>query len=481
MKATFLATATSVALFGLTLPALAADEASPPAAAPPLTATAPAEKTLAETMLQAQLDKCLADGSISAVQVQTMTDEDLLKAIDECSKQAAAAAPPAPAAAAAPAEVDEDPAPAVSRPRVRVSRERRVVSQPDVVFVEREAPAPIIIGGGGGGDNGPIFDQGGGGLDQGGGQGPIINGGIDPQPQPTGLDQRIAGLESGIAEGINTSALTASEAAQLNARLGNIKVLRANLGDSPAARLLIQRQIDRAVTSFNTDVHDNQGIPNPNLFRHSHKNKLAAGGLAGGKMALISKLRARAAAQQAGTAAAGTPQARWRAAYMRARMAKLNGANPTADASKGGWRERYLRARLVRQNAAHKTGATTTANGGWRAAMLRARLARQNAGNATAHKSNGDWRSAYLRSRMARRQAHVKHTAPVTHSQATRSRMTRYQAMHRRMQATKFRAVRQQQVIRHQPAVVRRDTTSNAGARFRARSAFFAKRRVANN
>src|SRR5688500_8136873 len=78
MRTTFLATATSVAFFGLTLPTFAADNAQPAPTAPPAPAAA---LSLSQALLQAQVDKCLADGSITAQQVHAMADKELIAAL----------------------------------------------------------------------------------------------------------------------------------------------------------------------------------------------------------------------------------------------------------------------------------------------------------------------------------------------------------------------------------------------------------------
>jgi hypothetical protein len=120
MRTTFLATATSVAFFGLTLPTFAADNAQPAPTAPPAPAAA---LSLSQALLQAQVDKCLADGSITAQQVHAMADKELIAALDTCSKVAAvlssAAAEPSPA-------VEQQAAPPVNEPSVRVARSSKV-------------------------------------------------------------------------------------------------------------------------------------------------------------------------------------------------------------------------------------------------------------------------------------------------------------------------------------------------------------------
>jgi hypothetical protein len=283
MKKLFLVAVTTVGFAAPMFPAFAADAVQPATT----TATAVAAPTLAQTLMQAQLDKCLAAGTITMEQIQPMTDDQLVKALDDCSKLASAAA--APQVVAQPTFVPQP----------------VVVSQPAVVSapVSDFAPAPVrrrqvftdnSFGGSGGGIfNGSAIDVGGignttttqtnnfpdipGGIGGGGAGGGAGNG----NPPKNTLDGRIAGLQSGLQEGINTGALTPTEASRIGGQIATIQAMRSTLGNNPNARLLIQQQIDTTTTDFNSSVHNADGIPNPDLFRML-KRKNGAATLAGG-------------------------------------------------------------------------------------------------------------------------------------------------------------------------------------------------------
>lgn len=120
MRTNFLATATSVAFLGLAPPTFAADDAQPAPTAPPAPAAA---LSLSGALLQAQVDKCLADGSITAQQVHAMADKELIAALDTCSKVAAVSSP---AVAAPSPAVEQQASPPVNEPSVRVARSGKV-------------------------------------------------------------------------------------------------------------------------------------------------------------------------------------------------------------------------------------------------------------------------------------------------------------------------------------------------------------------
>lgn len=230
-----------------------------PLAALAETAPAPAAKqpsALANAYMVALIQKCLDHGVLLPDEVQAMTDTELNTALTECANNL-----PTMQAASAPTVVEQS-APVVVR------RRKAVVVEEAPTFVQ-EAPSQVNVG--------HLLSA----LGEVGNAGP---GEISTDP----LDARIDGLQSGIKEGIETSALTANEAAILNARLARIQAARANLGDSPASRLIIQRQVNAAVADFNRKVHNDTGIPNPDLFRTfkrkgnatAEKNKAATDRLA---------------------------------------------------------------------------------------------------------------------------------------------------------------------------------------------------------
>ena len=133
MRTTFLAIATSVAFLALALPTFAADDAQPGPAAPPAPAAA-----LSQALLQAQVDKCLADGSITAQQVHAMADKELISALDTCSKVAATSPPST--AKSSPVVEQQAAAPAANEPGARVARSRKVVAKPAVTAGVRSRP-----------------------------------------------------------------------------------------------------------------------------------------------------------------------------------------------------------------------------------------------------------------------------------------------------------------------------------------------------
>ena len=205
-----------------------------------LAETAPATpakqpSALANAYMVALIQKCLDHGVLLPDEVQAMTDTELNAALTECANNL-----PTTQAASAPAVVEQS-APVVVR------RRKAVVVEEAPTFVQ-EAPSQVNVG--------HILSA----LGEVGNAGP---GEISSDP----LDARIDGLQSGIKEGIETSALTPNEAAILNARLARIQAARANLGDTPASRLIVQRQVNAAVADFNRKVHNDTGIPNPDLFR----------------------------------------------------------------------------------------------------------------------------------------------------------------------------------------------------------------------
>lgn len=199
-----------------------------------LAAPAKEPSALANAYMVALIQKCLDNGVLLPDEVQAMTDTELNAALTECANNL-----PKAQAASAPVVVEQ------SAPVIR--RRKAVVVEEAPTFVE-QAPSQVSVG--------HILSA----LGEVGNAGP---GEISADP----LDARIDGLQSGIKEGIETSALTSTEAAILNARLARIQAARANLGDTPASRLIVQRQVNAAVADFNRKVHNNAGIPNPDLFR----------------------------------------------------------------------------------------------------------------------------------------------------------------------------------------------------------------------
>ena len=129
MRTTFLAIATPVAFLGLALPTFA----EPAPSAPPAHTTA-----LSQALLQAQVDKCLADGSITAQQVHAMADKELISTLDTCGKVAAASPPSA--AKPTPAVEQQAAPPVANEPGARVARSRKVVAKPAVTAGVRARP-----------------------------------------------------------------------------------------------------------------------------------------------------------------------------------------------------------------------------------------------------------------------------------------------------------------------------------------------------
>lgn len=206
--------------------------AFPLAALAQTTPVTPAQQpsALANAYMVALIQKCLDHGVLLPDEVQAMTDAELNTALTECANNL----PTAQAAAA----------PQVVQPSAPVVRRRKAVVVTEAPTFVQETPSQVDIGN--------IVDA-------------LSEAGNAASADP--LDARIEGLQSGIKEGIETSALTPVEAAILNAKLAKIQAARANLGDTPASRLLVQRQVNEAVADFNRKVHNDAGIPNPDLFR----------------------------------------------------------------------------------------------------------------------------------------------------------------------------------------------------------------------
>lgn len=256
---------------------------------PSIAATTPANtSSLSQALLQAQLEKCIANDILTLDQVKGMSDDELTKALDECTKVLAQANTPAPIVQAAPVVVPAAPV-FVDRPVIS----RRVSRRFDNDFgggggggfngVGNGGTIDVggigningdnNVGGGIGGQIGQIGDVIAGGLGEigggagagagagaGGGQG---GGAVVPQ----GIDGRIAGLKSGLAEGIASGSITPTEAGAIGKRIAEIEATRSTLGDNGTARLILNGQLDAAATDFNSKVRNNDGIPNPDLFR----------------------------------------------------------------------------------------------------------------------------------------------------------------------------------------------------------------------
>lgn len=344
MRRILLATATSVAIVGLTLPTLAADAVHPTSKMPPIVAAdgtqlvtaSPLDATVPssdpsqlQTQMQAQLDKCLADGSLTAEQVQAMSDTDLLAALNTCS-QSAEVFPPVIAdtgtSVAEPGLTEAAVATPVIAPPVVATGTSSRVKRPGQVATG--ASPPPIIGG-----EPPVVEgtppvEGGGRLGRVIGRvgeilGGMQGGGLDAGAQPAGLDSRIAGLESGIVEGIDSKALTPQEQDELNRQLNDIKRLRVNAGDTLTGRLTVQRAVDKTVADFNTKVHNDDGVANPDLFR----KRKAASAAASDKFSIAARLRARLARLQGGDKVGQKTTGAWQPAHLRVRLAKHSGSD----------------------------------------------------------------------------------------------------------------------------------------------------------
>jgi hypothetical protein len=295
-------------------------------------ADAGAEPPVVDAKMEALIQQCLDHNLLLPDQLQTMTDVELNAALVTCAatlQTAQSTAAPAPVVRTATPVVVQSAAPVIVHRRQRfVVNEAPAIVEPGPININNNSGNNIgngnvvggALGGLGGGNAGPV----------GGGDGAVTP---TPAPVANGLDARIAGLESGIQEGIKTSALTTAEAAQVQANLGAIQGLRANLGDTPAARLIIQAQLDAAIADFNSKVHDNVGVPNPDLFRALKRNGQQTAGLnsfAGSNR--FAGMRARLAAAKNGQISIGAGHSRF--AAIRARMAaakdgQLHGANAT--------------------------------------------------------------------------------------------------------------------------------------------------------
>jgi len=330
MKRTFVAAIAASGLLGLAAPVFAADAAAP-------------QSALTDAYMQALIQRCLDNGALLPEQIQKMDDDELTKALSDCAKslQASAAPPPAPVYRSSPVVVEES-APVV----VRRARSRFVEADPEL--------GPT--GGGGGGGGGVIRDVIGGGMGGGMGGGGMGGGGAGTGATPAPLDPldaRIGGLESGIREGIDSSALTPTEASQLQARLGAIQATRANLGDTPAARLIVQQQLDAAIADFNSKAHNNDGIPNPNLFRKAKRPNVAGfGGTPGQPNSPFAAIRARLAAKGLGQPGPGNAlgngaAGKGRFAALRARMAARAAGQPDAGTGRSRMAEMLKRRRLA--------------------------------------------------------------------------------------------------------------------------------------
>ncbi|MGD9806801.1 MAG: hypothetical protein AB7U78_25765, partial [Hyphomicrobiaceae bacterium] len=336
------------AIFAVSLSALPISTFAGPTFAAPsaVEAVAPQSSAVVDAYMQALIQKCLDNGVLLPEQVQVMTDDELQAALTNCASTLRAAQS-APAVRRAPVVVQDPP--------VVVQRRRERVIVEAAPAVAQEAPSQIAVGnnsgngnglgslgdvlgglgglggGGGGGGNGGGLGGGGlggggngggagGGLGGGGNGGGGGGGGQANAPAVGGLDGRIAGLQSGIQEGIKTGALTPTEAGLLSQRLGQIQATRANLGDTPTARQIVQQQLDGAVADFNSKVHNNVGIPNPDLFRSLKRNGATAAAGAPGTHSRFAAMRARIAAANGGQTATGSA-AHSRMAAIRARAA----------------------------------------------------------------------------------------------------------------------------------------------------------------
>lgn len=242
--------------------------------------TADAPGTLAQALMQAQLEKCIANNILSLDQVKVMTDDELTKALEQCAMVLAQQTAPAPVVrtVAAPVVV---PAPVIVDRPVRVHR-RFVDGGNTGSFNGVGNGGTIDVGGignvngngnaGGGINLGQLGDvlgnlgggAGGGGAGAGNNNAGAGDGGV---PVPKGIDGRIAGLQSGLAEGIQSGAITPAEAQEIGGRIALIQSTRATLGDNATARLLLNQQLDRAAADFNTKVRNTDGIQDPDLFR----------------------------------------------------------------------------------------------------------------------------------------------------------------------------------------------------------------------
>jgi hypothetical protein len=294
--------------------------------------------TLSQSLMQAELDKCLANGTLTMEDVQGMTDDQLVSALDQCSKVSSS---PSPSSYVAPI------APPVIAPA------QTFVQPAPVGFNSSSAgnSAPVADGGGssggfdpssvasnignafqpgnfgqGNGDNSGGAQGGGaqgvGGLGNGGQGGNNGNGtpgnigggnnggtGTANLPKQNSAAARIANLQKGIDQGIKNGSLTKQEAIVQEANLGALKASAANAGNSPNAQLKLQQQIDAADASFNKDVHNNIGIPDPNLSAHSlSRQRLASLNGNNGQTNAFSRFQQRLAMRQGGVASAGGTQ-----------------------------------------------------------------------------------------------------------------------------------------------------------------------------
>ncbi|MGD9806681.1 MAG: hypothetical protein AB7U78_25165, partial [Hyphomicrobiaceae bacterium] len=338
MKRTlFLSTMFAVGLSALPVSAFAGPTLAAPSA---VEAVAPQSSAVVDAYMQALIQKCLDNGVLLPEQVQAMTDDELQAALTNCASTLRAAQL-APAVRRAPIVV-QDPPVVVQRRRERVIVEAAPAVVQEAPAVAQGAPTQISIGNNSGNGNGlgglgdvlgGLGGQGGGGGlgglgggGNGGGAGGGLGGvgagagGQANAPVVGGLDGRIAGLQSGIQEGIASGALTPTEAGLLSKRLGQIQATRANLGDTPAARQIVQQQLDGAVADFNSKVHNNVGIPNPDLFRSLKRNGATAAAGAPGTHSRFAAMRARIAAANGGQTATGSA-AHSRMAAIRARAA----------------------------------------------------------------------------------------------------------------------------------------------------------------
>jgi hypothetical protein len=257
------------------------------------TAALPASaETIAEAQTQQLLQRCVAAGLVDLAVVQQMADDQLMAALKDCSAKLTPAQRTATVASPtyAPAPSYSAPAPSYSAPSsapsfadngggFRPSRGVSISADPIIVPGPTQGPGKIVINV----DtttppattppaNTPPANT-----------PPATTPATPPVPAPApgplaGIDARIKSLDTAMNKGIASGALTTKEAAIMGLEIAALKERRANTGTGAAGRLELQKGIDQATTDMNTALHNNEGIPNPNINTFAKKATLANGG-----------------------------------------------------------------------------------------------------------------------------------------------------------------------------------------------------------
>jgi hypothetical protein len=244
------------------------------------------------------MSRCVDNGGLDPVAVQAMNDDALLKALTECANRNAAVASSPPSSpvvrsyarprVATVAPDDGDGLAPVEVGTPLLDAVRNIVPN----FIGNRFGGGSGLGGGfGGGGNADLgglagdggFGGGLGGAAGGGGNGgpvgPVGSGGPvggvggasssggpgAPRPPVDPIDARISRIERAIDKGVKSGAITAAEAQVLGAQMASAKVQLSKMGANGGDRLAMTQTLDKLATNTNTTLHNNTGIPNPDL------------------------------------------------------------------------------------------------------------------------------------------------------------------------------------------------------------------------